>query len=207
MKNVNKSKNNETRTAIAIRMINSGKTWEEVSEYLEISIPYIQKLTREHYTRPKNYNNLLHKARENKSKQKKVAEILPEPIEEVLVVDTGYLMEVGISALNQECPLYIPKFCLNELEKLSTSYKIAEDILLTIYSTHSIQVINLRGREVLFQEPSIPVKDRTKGIVATATHLWSLFPHVRILTNSREVEILANEQNCGINVTYVRRVS
>lgn len=207
MKNVNKSKNNETRTSIAIRMINGGKTWEEVSEYLKISIPYIQKLTREHYIRPKNYNNLLKKAKENKANQKKVAEILPEPIEEVLVVDTGYLMETGVSAINQECPLYIPKFCLNELEKLSASYKIAEDILLAIYSTNSLQVINLRGREVLFKEPSTPVKDRTKGIVATAAHLWSLFSHVRILTNSKEVEILANEQDCGINVTYVHRVS
>lgn len=205
MKNVNKSRNNETRAAKAIKMINGGKTWEDVSEYLGLSIPYIQKLIREHYTRAKNYNNLLKKARENKSKQKKVAEILPEPIEEALVVDTGYLMEVGISALNQACPLYIPKFCLIELEKLSANYKIAKDILIAIHSTHSTQVINLRGNEVLFEEPSTPVKDRTKGIVAVATHLWCLFPNVRILTNSREVEILANEQNCGINVTYVRR--
>lgn len=207
MKNVNKSKSNETRATTAIRMINGGKTWEDVSEYLGISIPYIQKLTREHYTRPKNYNNLLKKARENKSKQKKVAEILPEPSEEVFVADTGYLMVVGPSVLNQVAPLYIPMFCLYELEKLSMTYEIAKDILLAIHSTSSIQIINLRGREVLFEEPSTPVKDRTKGVVATATHLWSLFPHVRILTNSREVEILANEQNCGINVTYVRRVS
>ena len=205
----------ETKIKKAISLINSGKTWEEVSDLLGNSVAYLQKIVRESYKTPTRYNNLLKKARENKKTaemQSVTEEIEPvnvdvvnevEEEEEVILVETGYLLENGISVITGNVlPIYIPSFCLRELDKMARDDIKAEEILLVINSIH-ISTTNLKGieREYIKVLPTTPVKDRIKGITAAAVYLSTQYPHVRVLTNSYEVEKMIRMQNCeGINI-------
>lgn len=65
--------------------------------------------------------------------------------------------------------------------------------------------INLRGRELIFEEPTEPVKNRTYGVVAVCCYLWNKGYKVRLLTNSCEIERLANKQ--GIKELSVVKIS
>ena len=202
-----KTMNNETRIKKIIRMINNeGHTWEEISVKMELSVPYLRKLVRGYYSTEKRYNNLLKKARENKKAKNVVAESTQNNTEEILLMDTGYLMEHGTSALNQKLKIFVPSFCLKELDKLSNKHSVAKELLLYIYSTDAVKTTDLKGREFSFlEEAPFEIKDRTKGIVAAAIYLKALYPHVRILTNSYEVERFAKIQKYpGIKVDYER---
>lgn len=99
----------------------------------------------------------------------------------------------------------MPFFCIGELEKLSNSYAVAEELLTMYWSTRQITSINMRGKEELYEEPIIPVKDRSKGVVSLCVELDSLGYRVRLLTNSREIEDLAKLQGCNINVVRIKK--
>ena len=201
---LNKSMNNETRVKKIIRMINKdGQTWEDISREMELSVPYLQKLVRKHYATEKRYNNLLHKARENKKVKgetksiQPVVEInTPKKLEEVILMETGYLIEYGLEAFLESIPIFIPQFCINELEKMSSDMQVAKDVLLFIYSSDVIKTTNLRGKEVDYWT-NVPflVKNRTKGIVSAANYLKEKYGNVRVITNSYEVEKTVNAQN------------
>lgn len=194
-----KTLNNSSRCNKAISLINKGKTWEEVSKILDLSVPYIQKLVKLHYKRDKAYNNLLAKARENK-KAKIQDFIVSEDINEVIVTETGYVMKVGVP--NEALDMYIPAFCIGELEKLANRSQEAVDFLTVCWETSKVRCINIRGREMLYKQPSFPVKNRSKGIVAVAIELIKMGFKVRLLTTSYEVAQLAELQDCGITVVY-----
>ena len=199
-----KTMSKQTKIKRSIGMINAGKTWEECSEILGHSVAYLQKIVRESYKTPTRYNNLLKKARENKKTaemQSVTEEIEPvnvEEEEEVILVETGYLLENGISVITGNVlPIYIPSFCLRELDKMARDDIKAEEILLVINSIH-ISTTNLKGieREYIKVLPTTPVKDRIKGITAAAVYLSTQYPHVRVLTYSYEVDKMIRMQNC-----------
>ena len=87
---------------------------------------------------------------------------------------------------------------LKELKKLTNCYESAEELLGLYYNGHQpMNVVNLKGREFLFVEPTRPVKDRTYGVTAVCCYLWSEGFKVTLMTNSREIENLVNEQGIG----------
>lgn len=220
----------ETKIKKVISLINSGKTWEECSELLENSVAYLQKIVREYYKTPTRYNNLLRKARENKKANEQLSisnteaskvedvevvekvETAEESFEvfdkfgedeEVILVETGYLLEVGISVFTQNVlPIFISSFCVNELDKMAKDNEKAKEIIMAIMSTNAVQQINLRGYEYVYiKRPSFEYKPRSKGIAAAAKYLAECYPHVRVLTNSYEVVKILEEQDCeNINV-------
>ena len=210
-----KTMSKQTKIKRIIGMINAGKTWEECSEILGHSVAYLQKIVRESYKTPTRYNNLLKKARENKKNaemQSVTKEIEPvnvdvvdevEEEEEVILVETGYLLEKGVSVITGNVlPIYIPSFCIFELKKMARDDKKAKEILLAINSV-SIETTHLKGKEFEYLKvlPHTAVKDRSKGITAAAVYLSTQYPHVRVLTNSYEVEKMIRMQNCdGINI-------
>lgn len=186
-------------TAKAIRMINQeNATWEDLSEMFGLSIGHIQRCVRNSYSRKGNYQNLLMKARLNKAakQQAESQKAEPEIIEEVILVDTGFVMRAGVKWLMQQSlPLYIPAFCLRELERMSRKDPVAEQVLTFYWSTRRMSSIELNGKEILLKEPSKPLeKPRSRGVVAVAVKLYSLGNKVRLYTNSFEVEQLALEQ-------------
>lgn len=212
----------ETKIKKAISLINAGKTWEECSEILGNSVAYLQKIVRESYKTPTRYNNLLRKARENKKANEQMSEPMVKDVEvkveaaesievfdefeedeEVILVETGYLLEAGISVFTQNVlPIFIPSFCINELDKMAKDNEKAKEIIMAIMSTNAVQQTNLRGYEYVYiRRPSFEYKSRSKGIAAAAKYLAECYPHVRVLTNSYEVERILKEQNCeNINV-------
>ena len=212
----------ETKIKKAISLINAGKTWEECSEILGNSVAYLQKIVRESYKTPTRYNNLLRKARENKKANEQMSEPMVKDVEvkveaaesievfdefeedeEVILVETGYLLEAGISVFTQNVlPIFIPSFCINELDKMAKDNEKAKEIIMAIMSTNAVQQTNLRGYEYVYiKRPSFEYKSRSKGIAAAAKYLAECYSHVRVLTNSYEVERILKEQNCeNINV-------
>ncbi|MBO6243415.1 MAG: hypothetical protein J6O41_02450 [Clostridia bacterium] len=201
-----KTTNNETRALRAIQIINKKNgTWEDVSNALNLSKPYCQRIVRQHYKREKNYNNLLKKARENKKAKKISKEEITLKTNsnetEVIVTETGYMLDKGIVDLSsQSLKVYVPYFCLQELEKLSNVKKEAEQLLMFYYSTRGIECINIRGKEYLNTYPTVLVKPRTIGVVALCVYLHKKGYKVRLHTKSKEIVNLAKLQNCNFNI-------
>lgn len=185
-------------TAKAIRMINrEGATWEDLSEMFSLSKGYIQKCVHKSYSREGDYQNLLNKARQNKdAKQQAESQKKEQEIEEVILVDTGFVKRAGVKWLMQQSlPLYIPAFCIRELERMSRKDPVAEQVLTFYWSTRRMSSIELNGKEILLEEPKFPLrKARSRGVVAVAVNLLSLGKKVRLYTNSLEVEQLALHQ-------------
>ena len=210
----------ETRAKKAIDMIrNNSATWERAAEDLDYSVSHIRKIVKEHYKTETGYKKLCNIAKSNKANLKRANAVAfnadPEDLlentkvaTEVVVVETGYLLDNGMASLvEMGLDVYIPAFCIKELEHMVDSYSAAEELLTLYWSTHLITSINLRGHEVLRVDPIIPVKARSKGVVATAVELDSLGLKVRLLTNSREIEELAIQQGCNIDVVRTRKAS
>lgn len=198
-----------TRNSMALkcrRLISQeGATWEDLSAVFDYSVKYLQKCVKESYSREGDYKNLLKKARLNKAAKQKAEAVLPQEINEVILVDTGFLMRVGVKwIMQQSLDIYIPSLCIRELEGLSRSYKEAEDLLTYYWASGRIAPIDLYGEEDLWEEPVVPVrKPRTRGIVAVAVKLDSLGKKVRLYTNSKQVEWLALHQGSeDIDVIY-----
>ena len=186
-------------TRKAIRLIyREGATCEDLSEMFGLSIGHIQRCVHKSYSRKGNYQNLLNKARLNKAakQQAEAQKAEPEIIEEVILVDSGFVMRAGVKWLMQQSlPLYIPAFCLRELERISEENPVAEQVLNFFWATRRMSSIELNGKEILLKEPSKPLeKPRSRGVVAVAVKLYSLGKKVRLYTNSYEVMKLALEQ-------------
>lgn len=204
-----KSISNETKAKKIIKMINAfDMTWEEISESLKLTIRYCQSLARKQYKTTTGYNKLLAKARANKkakaSRKIRTDTEAEKEKKEVVVTETGYLLCTGASGiLSEELDVYIPLFCVKELMKLSESESGAKKILNMYHVEKRMTSINLKGREKLLKEPSKPVKDRTKGVVALCCYLSSKNYRVRLLTNSKDIEQLAEMQGIDISVVKV----
>lgn len=227
----NRTMNNETRAKKAISMIYNDDikaTWEDVAEVLKLSVSYCRKIVREHYKSETAYNKLLAKARENARLKKAVEKMVSVEVKAdeakanteikaddesdaegrktVVLVETGYMLEVGLPGiLNESLEVFMPSFNLKELEKLTRSSQIAEEILKFYYGTHRITAVNLDGKEALFSQPAELVKPRTIGVVAAACHLWANDYRVILKTNSKEVERLAKQQGIDIDVVRIQK--
>lgn len=205
-----KTASKTTKAAKIVAMINAGATWTEVAEAFKHSERYVQVLAKSKYKTDTGYNKLLAKAKANKKAKAKANELIQpeknvvEEVSEVIVTETGYLLCTGMSGLTSESlDIYIPYFCVRELEKLSRASSVAEDILTMYYASRRMTSVNLRGKEVLFEEPKIPVKDRSKGVVALCCYLWGMGYRVRLLTSSREILELAEMQGIDISIVKV----
>ena len=212
---------NETRATRAIKMIyNAMATWEDVAEVLKISVSHCRKIVREHYKSKTAYNKLLAKARENARLKKEADKLISVEVDadevktdeaevdtevkaddeskteerkQVVLVETGYMLDVGLPGiLNESLDVFMPSFNLKELEKLTRSVQVAEEILTLYYSTYRITPVQL-------------VKPRTIGIVAVACHLWNNNYKVILKTNSKEVESLAKKQGIDIDVVLIQK--
>ncbi len=229
-----KTMSKETMTKRAISMIyNEMATWEDVAEALKLSVSYCRKIVKEHYKSETAYNKLLAKARENARLKKEADKLISVEVDademktdeaevdtevkaddeskteerkQVVLVETGYMLDVGIPGiLNESLDVFMPSFNLKELEKLTRSVQVAEELLTFYYSTYRITPIHLDGKEKLFSQPVELVKPRTIGIVAVACHLWNNNYKVILKTNSKEVESLAKQQGIDIDVVLIQK--
>lgn len=126
-------------------------------------------------------------------------------LEEVLVVETGFLMGIDPNEFLEkyaDFDIYIPSFCIHELEKLSNRHAIADAILLMYRQANQISSINLHQKETLFKNPTFPISNRSRGVVAVCLELIREGYTVKLLTNSLEIEKLASLQDCEIEVIY-----
>lgn len=227
--------NNETRAKKAISMIYSDNvkaTWEDVAKALKLCVSYCRKIVREHYKSETAYNKLLAKARENARHKKEADELISVEVDadkvktdeaevdtevkaddeskteerkQVVLVETGYMLDVGLPGiLNESLDVFMPSFNLKELEKLTRSVQVAEEILTFYYSTYRITPVQLKEEE-LFSKPVELVKSRTIGVVAAACHLWANNYRVILKTNSKEVERLAKQQGIDIDVVLIQK--
>ena len=206
----------KTMVSKMVEMINKGSFVEEVAKEFEYSLGYVYKLLREHYpVKKSSYSKLLAKSREHKQKQVQVA--LSQPMseednsskqKEVIVTETGYMLVTGVNGiLNESLDIYVPYFCLKELDKLSRSCQVAKELMTMHWTTNRVAPINLRGHEELYVDPTYPVKNRSRGVVATCVELVSKGFKVRLLTNSLEIEKLAKLQECDIDVIRITSAS
>ena len=187
----------------ARRMINQfNADWDDVSAEFGNCTVYLQRIVKKTYTREGDYRNLLKKAQKNK--QAKVTSTAD--VNEVVVAETGYLMDLGFNnVLGSGLPVYVPNFCINELEKLSKSYAEANDLLNIYWGLNGLETVDIRWKEQLHVVPSYSVKNRSWGIVAVCVFLINSGYKVRLYTNSYEVENLAALQDCGIDVINSRK--
>lgn len=208
----------ETMANMMVAKINKGSYVKEVAEFFGVSEGYAYKLLREHYPVKKGaYAKLLKTSRDNKKKRMEAQNVLCEPMSEeaksliqneVAVMETGYMLAVGVEGILKETlDVYVPFFCIKELDKLSNSYNVARELMTMHWSNRQVTSINLRGKEELYVDPTYPVKDRSRGVVATCVELDSKGFKVRLLTNSREIEELAKLQECDIEVIRVAPVN
>ena len=224
-----KTMSKETMAKRAISMIyNEMATWEDVAEALKLSVSYCRKIVKEHYKSETAYNKLLAKARENARLKKEADKLISVEVDadeaevdtevkaddesmteerkQVVLVETGYMLDVGLPGiLNESLDVFMPSFNLKELDKLTRSVQVAEEILTFYYSTYRITPIHLDGKEKLFSQPVELVKPRTIGIVAVACHLWNNNYKVILKTNSKEVESLAKKQGIDIDGVLIQK--
>lgn len=200
----------ETKVTKMVAMIRGGSYIEEVAQKFELSVSYVYKLLKENYpVRRELYSNLLKTSRENKKKRAEETKALSEPMsenaamsnqEEVVVLETGYMLAVGVKAiediLKEGLDVYVPFFCVKELEKLSRSYHDAEALMTVHWQSGKITSLNLKGKESLYVEASYPIRQRSKGVVSVCIELASKGFRVNLYTNSKEIKRLAEMQEC-----------
>ena len=223
-----KTMSKETMAKRAISMIyNEMATWEDVAEALKLSVSYCRKIVKEHYKSETAYNKLLAKARENARLKKEADKLISVEVDadeaevdtevkaddesmteerkQVVLVETGYMLDVGLPGiLNESLDVFMPSFNLKELDKLTRSVQVAEEILTFYYSTYRIAPVQLKEEE-LFSKPVELEKSRTIGVVAAACHLWANNYRVILKTNSKEVERLAKQQGIDIDVVLIQK--
>ncbi len=208
-KNTNLS--DSTLVKRAKTMIYNGATWEQLTEHFGKAESTLRKKIKASYKDENKHKRLLEKARENTrlAREAQAALDIPsekEDIKEVIVTETGYLLDNGIQGImNESLEIFMPHFCLRELDKLTRAYAAAEDVLTMFYSTNRITTINLNGKEILFENPAYVAKKRTTGIVSLCCELFAQGFKVRLLTNSREVADVAELQGCDIQVVLKQK--
>ena len=144
---------NKTTLAVkTIKIIRSGATWQEVSELLDYSIVYLQRLCKTYFKRPENYRKLLELAQSNKKAKKEAKNVVDD---EVIVIETGAIISKGWQwIVSQDIKIFMPLFCISEIEKISERNPRAEEVLLGLYRTNIVNLIRMtRKQETLFSEP------------------------------------------------------
>ena len=186
-------------------------TWKFLEERFGVTRGMLQKELRQGYPVKKElYRELLRMARSNESYGQE--DPSTPASKEVTVLETGYLMEVGPQGLQKLCstevPLVLPRFCVNELNKLATRFTVAQEVvdLLERVIPSRITLVEIRPKdEILYEEPLEEMRARTLGVVAVAVDLDYHGNKVNILTNSGEILKLVRIQgDTDISVTLVK---
>lgn len=199
--------NNEQRVIIIKELLNAGGTWDEISRELNLTPCYLMRILKSSFESNDNeeeYKIFLKKAKENKKRKatetaEKIKKSSTEDssADEVVVVETAYLLKRGINSLEKEKrQVCMPYFCVSELEKLTRVCEAAENELFAVrYGNLSIELIKLRGHEFLSKKPTVRVKPRTIGIIAVCNYLQKTKGYkVTLLTGSWEVSQLAKDE-------------
>ncbi len=195
---------NKTTLAVkTIKIIRSGATWQEVSELLDYSIVYLQRLCKTHFKRPENYRKLLELAQSNKKAKKEAKNVVDD---EVIVIETGAIISKGWQwIVSQDIKIFMPLFCISEIEKISERNPRAEEVLLGLYRTNIVNLIRMtRKQETLLSEPKWCPKDRSIGVVSLCCRLWTEGKHLRLVTTSNEIQSLALSQ--GMDHLFVEKM-
>ena len=198
--------NNEQRVIIIKELLNAGGTWDEISRELNLTPCYLMRILKSSFESndEEEYKIFLKKAKENKKRKatetaEKIKKSSTEDssADEVVVVETAYLLKRGINSLEKEKrQVCMPYFCVSELEKLTRVCEAAENELFAVrYGNLSIELIKLRGHEFLSKKPTVRVKPRTIGIIAVCNYLQKTKGYkVTLLTGSWEVSQLAKDE-------------
>ena len=191
--------NNKTRCKKTVAIIYNGGTWRDVEEAIgikEVSIKTI--LRKEYYKNSTAYKKLLNLAKEN-AREKREA----EKKRRVILIDTGYMLEKGIKGVrdaSKKAKVFIPRFCICELRKMAEYDQQAKKLLAYKWPEGKIKLIYSNER---IARSKTKRRKRSVGIVANAIDLVKKGFKVTIYTNSKEVEDLALEQKCGIEVEKI----
>ena len=193
----------KTITLKTIKMIRSGATWQEVSELMCYSIGYLQSLCKAYYKRPENYRELLDMAQSNNKAKKEAKNVVDD---EVIVIETGAIISKGWQwIVSQDIKIFMPLFCISEIDKISESNPRAEEVLLGLYGTNLVNLIRMtRKQETLFSEPKWCPRDRSIGVVSLCCQLWAEGKHLRLVTTSNEIQSLALSQ--GMDHIFVEKM-
>ena len=126
-----------------------------------------------------------------------------------LLVDHGYLMSFDNKGVFEEIlkrneNVYIPYFCLEELEALSKHFELASEFL-GVYYRNIERITVVDNKEWLIKTPCYQATKRVVGVVAAAIDMWITGLDVKILTDSYEIAKLAKMQNCDFDVVIHKR--
>ena len=177
-----------------------GYTWDDIAaKYCGIVKPEtIRQHVRKSYARKGDWDKLRKKEQANRVAKENAAELASrKETNEVILADTGFLMLEGIPwIMNQSHDIYVSDMTLKELEGLSRSHQVADDLLTFFWSTKRLSTVSLFGKENLAVEPYVePRKPRIRNIVASSLYLVSRGKKVKLYTNSFHVSELAKQQN------------
>lgn len=196
--------------AVKAYIRNSKATWEMLEARFGYDRTTIQRKLKATYEREGCYKNLLKRVQENTRLRKQADAILASQPKDVIIVETGYLMTIGLDEiLKKGMDIIIPKFCESELEKLSEHFSSAEMTLARIHEVRAsngpISFVKLK-ENVLFEEPLYEMKRRSVGIVAVCCDVYASNPGdrtIHLLTTSYEVAELAKAQGFGSTLDLV----
>jgi hypothetical protein len=176
-------------------MAHEGYTLAEVCNELQVCETTVRTAVHVHYEKSGGvdsaYTKKLFKLFSANARAQKKQKLTSE----IHLVETGYILAVGISALETLVAsgnVAMPLFCFDELHKLAEKYTVAEQFFRL--KIHEKVTALLLKEETLYVEPAEDMTKRVIGVVAQAVDLASLGKQVVIHTNSSKIKALAEMQ-------------
>ena len=228
-----------TRCRLVIGMINSGATTQQLETEFGRKISTLLNACKSHHYSEtprglKAYESIRQKLHEN-DQQAKQTEKMTEPIEKVVeesvsaskveelpvfLVETGTFLHMKLDQLfqlaSEDTVIYVPRFCIEELDKMSRDDNRAKSAIMGMYAPNVFQKRIFPLANILPEQSLVPkssnstYKRRTISIVDAALNLaLTGSKKVQVLTTSREVtdllrEIISREQlHELLSFTYV----
>lgn len=172
----------------AVGLIYSGATWEQVARLMGFSVTHIREAVRESLTE-KEYNMVRERAHQNKRRLVLISKSRKFQKRQVASVsETFTLIEMGENAIRTLGEnLYVPDFCIEELEKLSEFFREADTTLKAINSNKVNIMMNEDDRSVV---DVITMSKRSKKIVALCCKLYKEGYDVQLIINEKGKAIM-----------------
>lgn len=168
----------QERAKEAKRLILAGATWEQAGKIINCSSESLHKAARETWTKEE-YNVVKKKAQENKRQLTKMSREHGKG-RCVIVSETFSLIEMGEREIRKYGrDLFVPAFCVNELEQLAKFNDEAGKTLDVVIRKASIVPIEVEDT-------------RSKKIIALCHKLYDEGFNVQLLVNSRGRELIKN---------------
>lgn len=192
--------------------IYEGYTLNTIAEAMGLAIPTIVNYLRKYYTKDAWYRKALNRASKNaaegaenefRSRLKYLDEEAKEAESMLLIAESGAWLSNLEELQKQSLPLFIPIFCIGELEKVyKYGNKIdsakAESALMFIVSNNIPGLKMPQGdyEDLLMQVPPTnqPISRRALGLVALGLEHSTEGKHVQLFTNSFNIKNLIELQ-------------